>query len=282
MKRQLLIIGIGLLISLVVIYGGYRFSRWWRLQKRQWLILVIALVMALPTAYAGYRFVRWWRSTGGNFTITNSVASQSNTYIAQWLSDPSSRPALKTGQSDLCEEAPFILPSVGFIGLLWRDSASPYSMIRRHTGVDIFGDGAPGTVPVVAVYDGYLTRQEDWKSTVIIRHDDPLQPGRTIWTYYTHMAHRDGRIDYIEDTFPPGTYGKFVKQGTLLGYQGEYAGTVPGSWIAMHVHLSIVETGSDGAFLNEAALENTLDPSPYFDLSLDSDQQPTRPIRCAR
>ena len=129
MKRQLLLIVIGLLISLVVIYGGYRFSRWWRFQKRHWIILGVVLVMSLPTAYAGYRFIRWWRSTGVNFTIPNSVASQSNTYIAQWLADPSRRPALKTDQSDLCEEAPFILPSVGFIGLLWRDSASPYSMV---------------------------------------------------------------------------------------------------------------------------------------------------------
>lgn len=282
MKRRLLIIAIGLLISFVVIYGGYRFSRWWRLQKRQWLILAVVLIIALPTAYGGYRFVRWWRASGGVIPIPGSSESESNMYIGEWLTDATSRPSLRTDQSHLCAEAPFILPSVGFIGLLWRDSAAPYSLVKRHTGIDIFGDGTPGTVPVFAVYDGYLTRQQDWKSTVIIRHEDPLQSGRTIWTYYTHMANREGLTDYIENDFPKGTYGKFVKQGTLLGYQGEYAGTVPGSWIAMHVHLSIVESAADGAFLNEGQLENTIDPSPYFDLTLNSDEQPDRPIRCAK
>ena len=80
----------------------------------------------------------------------------------------------------------------------------PYNILRRHTGLDIFGDGAPGTVPVYAAYDGYLTRLPDWKSTVIIRHDDPLQPGRTIWTYYTHMASQDGEILVCRRRFPTG------------------------------------------------------------------------------
>jgi peptidoglycan LD-endopeptidase LytH len=282
MKRRLFIIGMSLLIALVMGYVGYRFIRWCRQQRRQWLIFALIVIMAVPTAFAGYRFIRWWRSQGIDFTtIIESSESESNTYIGQWLTDASSRPSLKTDQGDLCDDAPFILPSAGFIGLLWRDSASPYSSAKRHTGIDIFGDGAVGTVPVYAVYDGYLTRQEDWKSTVIIRHDDPLQPGRTIWTYYTHMANRAGTVDFIENDFPKGTYGKFVKQGTLLGYQGEYAGTVPGSWIAMHVHLSIVRDGPEG-FLNEASLSNTIDPSPYFDLTLNIDQQPDRPIRCAK
>jgi peptidoglycan LD-endopeptidase LytH len=278
MKRYLLLIVIGLLVSLLVIYGGYRFRRWWRLQTRKWIIVTLALILCLPVGYASYRLIRWWRY-GGDL-ITNED-SPSNQYIGQWLTDTSSRPMLKTDQDDLCDDAPFILPSEGFIGLLWRDSAAPYSSLRRHTGIDIFGDGAVGTVPVVAVYDGYLTREADWKSTVIIRHDDPLHPGRTIWTYYTHMANRAGTSDYIVDDFPKGTYAKFVKQGTLLGYQGEYAGTAPGAWIAMHVHLSIVEDGPTG-YLNEAVLDNTIDPSPYFDLTLNIDKEPDRPIRCAR
>lgn len=280
MRRYLFIIGVGLVISLVMIYGGYRFRHWWRLQKWRWLILALAIIMAIPTAYAGYRVFRWLRTRGVD--IISGVESESNTYIGQWLTDTSSRPSLNTDRDEVCTDAPFILPSSGFIGLLWRDPAAPYSSSRRHTGIDIFGDGPPGTVPIFAVYDGYLTRKEDWKSTVIIRHDDPLQPGRTIWTYYTHMANRSGQIDYIESDFPPGTEEKFVSQGTLLGFQGEYAGTVPGSWIAMHVHLSIVESGADGVFLNEAILENTIDPSPYFDLTLNIDQQPERPIRCER
>jgi hypothetical protein len=172
----------------------------------------------------------------------------------------------------------FLLPSSGFIGLLYRDPARPYHIFRRHTGVDIFGNGEPGDVPVVAVYDGYLTRLNDWFATVIIRHDDPLQLGRTIWTYYTHMGNRSGTTSFVSDEFPPGTADKFVKQGTLLGYQGKYAGI--GVPVGLHVHLSIVASDADGSFKNEAILDNTLDPSPYFGLPLNIDDHPKRPIKC--
>jgi peptidoglycan LD-endopeptidase LytH len=47
--------------------------------------------------------------------------------------------------------------------------------------------------PVVAAYDGYLTRSPDWKSSLIIRiPNDPLQPNRQIWIYYTHLADANG------------------------------------------------------------------------------------------
>ena len=83
---------------------------------------------------------------------------------------------------------PFILPSDGLIGLRWQDPAAPYTVLNLHPGIDIFGTGEPGTVPVYAAYDGYLTRLPEWLSTVIIRHDDPLQAGRAIWTYSVRSA----------------------------------------------------------------------------------------------
>jgi murein DD-endopeptidase MepM/ murein hydrolase activator NlpD len=208
----------------------------------------------------------------------SQTQSDSNTYIRRWFDDPASRDALRTAQREPCNGAPFILPSDGLIGLLWRDPAAPYSVLRRHTGIDIFGDGAPGEVPVYAAYGGYLTRLPDWVSSVIIRHDDPLQPGRTIWTYYTHMASEDGD-SFIMDAFPPGAREVWVEQGTLLGYQGEYAGAglFP---IGMHVHFSIVKSEADGSFKNESDLSNTLDPSPYLGLPLNIATRPARPIRC--
>ena len=154
----------------------------------------------------------------------------------------------------------------------------PYNGMRRHTGIDIFGDGDPGEVAVVAAYDGYLTREDGWLSTVAIRHDDPLQPGRTIWTYYTHMADVTGSESFIAPDFPPGTTDVFVEQGTLLGYQGTYSGSGPP--VGLHVHMSIVESDTDGTIKNEADLSNTLDPSPYFGLPLNIDGLPPRPIRC--
>jgi peptidoglycan LD-endopeptidase LytH len=211
--------------------------------------------------------------------IYNSAQSDSNRYISRWFDDPGHRAELATIQRTPCPGAPFLLPSDGLIGLLWKDSAAPYNLLRRHSGIDIFGDGVPGTVPVYAAYDGTLTRLPDWKATVIIRHDDPLQPGRTIWTYYTHMASRDGNTSYVVDAFPPGTEAVWVTQGTLLGYQGEYSGNTLAP-VGLHVHISIVKSDPDGSFKNESHPGNTLDPSPYFGMMLNSGDKPERPIQC--
>lgn len=205
--------------------------------------------------------------------------SNSNKVIHEWFRDPASRARLSTIRRAPCPGAPFLLPSDGLIGLLWRDSAAPYNLLRRHSGIDIFGDGRPGEVPVYAAYDGYLTRLPDWKSTVIIRHDDPLQPGRTIWTYYTHMASRDGETSYVADAFPAGTGQVWVTQGTLLGYQGEYSGNSLAP-VGLHVHFSIVQSEPDGSFKNEARSGNTLDPSPYLGMPVNIRDKPSRPIGC--
>ena len=212
------------------------------------------------------------------FVYQHLARSNSGEPIGQWFRQREVRPQLITENLEICPNAPFILPSTGFIGLIYRDPIGPYNILRRHTGIDIFGDGQSGEVPVIAVYDGYLTRLDSWFATVIIRHDDPLQEGRTIWTYYTHMGDRDGIESYIDEAFPRGTNEMFVEQGTLLGYQGEYAGT--GAPVGLHVHLSVVESEDDGTFKNEAVLENTLDPSPYFGLSLNIADLPERPIQC--
>lgn len=165
-----------------------------------------------------------------------------------------------------CESAPFAFPTDGFVGFLWDDSFRPS---HRHTGIDIFGGAQTGQTPVVAAYDGYLTRLPDWKSTVIIRIPaDPLQPGRQIWTYYTHLADEQGN-PFISPEFPPGTIEQFVSAGTLLGYQGNYSGT-PGSPTGVHLHFSIVLDDGQGKFRNELDIHNTLDPSPYFALDLNA------------
>jgi murein DD-endopeptidase MepM/ murein hydrolase activator NlpD len=209
--------------------------------------------------------------------------SQSNSpsAIELWFTNVNARPALATVRHQVaCPGAPFILPSDGLIGLLWSDPAGPYTVLNTHTGVDIFGDGQPGEVPVYAAYDGYLTRLENWRATLIIRHDDPLQPGRTIWTYYTHMASEDGTESYIVPDFPEGTQGRWVTQGTRLGYQGEYAGEATRP-VGLHLHFSIVQSEPDGSFKNEARLANTLDPSPYLGMPVAISDLPARPIDCA-
>jgi hypothetical protein len=214
-------------------------------------------------------------------SLRQSGDGRSNSFepIARWFTDPTSRPSLITERGESpCPGAPFRLPSEGLIGLLWGDPASPYTILNTHSGIDIFGDGAPGRVPIYAVYPGHLTRLPDWLSTVIIRHDDPLQPGRTIWTYYTHMASKDGSTSFVAPAFPPGTADQAVEQGELLGYQGEYAGN--GAPVGLHLHFSIVQSEADGSFKNEARVANTLDPSPYFGMSMNIADLPDRPLRC--
>lgn len=233
-----------------------------------WIFLLIALVgLAVAVGLFAYR---WYFGVG---------ESDSNNVIYRYLINPAERPGLTTEGYVACPDAPFILPSQGLIGLLYADPARPYNATRRHTGIDIFGDGPNNTVANVAAYDGWLTRLPDWRSTVIIRHDDPLQVGRTIWTYYTHMASTDGSVSYIDAAFPPGTTNRFVEQGTLLGHQGDYGGD--GYSVAMHLHFSIVKSDGNGEFLNEALLENTLDPTPYLGLDVNIAADPDFPIRCA-
>ncbi len=243
-----------------------------RANRRRVLLILLALVLlgSAVLLLGGRLLLRW----------VSETQSDSNVYIRRWFNDPAIRPDWTASQqTQPCPGAPFLLPTSGFIGLLWSDTVGPYNILRRHTGVDIFGAGAPGTVPVVAAYDGYLTRLPEWVATVIIRHDDPLQPGRTLWTYYTHMAARDGVESYVAAAFPRGTSAVFVRQGTLLGYQGEYSGT--GAPIGLHLHFSIVLSEPDGSFRNEALLENTLDPSPYLGMPVSIAGTPERPIRCA-
>ncbi len=189
--------------------------------------------------------------------------------LRQYWKDPAAHADWTIEAGGRCGDAPFLLPTDGLIGFLWGDSFRPG---HRHQGLDIFGPTGPdglGETPVVAAYDGYLTREPGWKSAVIIRHpQDPLDPGRQIWTYYTHMADPEGE-SFIVDSFPAGTRERFVAAGTLLGHQGNYSGddTNP---TGMHLHFSIVLDDGTGRYRNELEFANTLDPSPYLGLRVNA------------
>ena len=143
---------------------------------------------------------------------------------------------------------------------------------HRHQGIDIFGPTGPdglGETTVIAAYSGYLTRLPTWHSAVIIRiPQDPLEPGRQIWTYYTHMADADG-ASFIDPVFPPGTSEVFVAAGTHLGYQGNYSAD-PSNPTGLHLHFSIVLDDGKGGFKNELEIQNTLDPSPYLGFDVNA------------
>lgn len=187
----------------------------------------------------------------------------------QWArGDEMARADLITVQREACPGAPFVLPTDGFIGLLYADPNGPYSAAAPHQGIDIFSNAQPGVMPVYAAYDGYISREGGWRSALIQRvPDDPLSPGRQIWLYYAHMADEDGN-SFIEPAFPPGTSELFVERGTLLGYTGDYnGGALRDVWV--HLHFSIVQDDGRGRYANELEFSNTIDPSPYLGLPVN-------------
>lgn len=199
-----------------------------------------------------------------------------NVRVRLWINHPEQYSEWSVTALERCGDAPFILPTNGFIGYLWDDS---FKLGHRHQGIDIFGGNEPGLVPVYSASDGYLTRQADWKSSLIIRiPEDPIHPGHQIWIYYTHIADQEGR-SFIATDFPPGTIEKFVESGKLLGYQGNYSGD-PQNPVGVHLHFSIVKDNSQGKYLNELDIQNTLDPSPYLGLILNAQNSPSEPPVC--
>ena len=222
------------------------------MHRRGWVIVFVLALAAL--AAGGLFFRRSLRSAPRHPRVMDFIRnSDSHT---DWI--------IPAGT--ICPGAPFQFPTDGFIGYLWDDSFRP---LHRHSGLDIFGGSPPGVTPVYAAYDGYLTRLPDWKSSLIQRvPSDPLQPQRQIWLYYTHLADPQGN-SLIDEAFPPGTNEVFVAAGTLLGQQGNFSGT-PGSPTGVHLHFSIVRDDGAGKFLNESRIENTIDPSPYFGMSLNA------------
>ncbi|MGI6251650.1 MAG: M23 family metallopeptidase [Anaerolineaceae bacterium] len=167
-----------------------------------------------------------------------------------------------------CGEAPFIMPTEGFIGYLYDDR---FKLFTPHQGLDFFGGQKAGLTPVYAPYDALLTRQSNWKSTLILRvPEDPLytEGPRQIWLYMTHLADAQGE-SLILPTFPPGSVDIPVKQGDLLGYQGNYSGN-PAQPVGVHLHFSIVKDDGEGQYLNELQIKNTIDPSKYFGLNLNA------------
>lgn len=201
------------------------------------------------------------------------------TRLRQFWSNPQAHRDWMIKVGERCGEAPFLMPTDGFIGSLWGSSFRPG---HAHQGIDVFGPSGPdglGLDAVVVAYDGYLTRLPDWRSSVIIRvPKDPLQPGRQIWMYYTHLADAEGN-SFILEAFSPGIQELFVSAGTLLGYQGNYSAD-PDNPTGMHLHFSIVKDNGEGSFKNELEIRNTLDPSPYLGVDVNAESVGTAIIVC--
>ncbi len=223
------------------------------------LILSACVVLLMAGGYFLYQGVSSW-------SVAASV--ERLTRLRLWFSDPAAHPEWAINAAGRCGNAPFQYPTSGYIGFIWGDS---FRIGHRHQGLDIFGGETVGVTPVVAAYPGYLSRLPEWKSSLIVRlPQDPLQPERQIWTYYTHLADANG-TSYISPEFPPGSSEVYIEAGTLLGYQGNYSGD-PDNPTGIHLHFSIVLDDGQGRFRNELEFGNTLDPTPYFGLPLNAEQ----------
>ncbi|NLH07604.1 MAG: M23 family metallopeptidase [Chloroflexi bacterium] len=238
-----------------------RVREWLTPGRRAWIAFALLGAAVLCIAALGYRAVR---------RLQLVDPSRDQAFITWGTGDEEDRLALMTiRNAEPCPGAPFILPADGFIGLMYAAPRSPYSPSRPHQGIDIFSLGGPGLTPVYAAYDGYVTREPHWTSSLIIRvPQDPLDPTRQIWLYYTHMADRTGEQVYISDEFPPGTVDKFVERGTLLGYTGNYNGnSARGVWV--HLHFSIIRDDGNGNYSNELDFNNSIDPSRYLGIPVN-------------
>ncbi len=232
----------------------YTVSRqWWRRTLMLLSVLLILIVILL--------LFRYWRP----------AATPQLLRLRAWFNDPAAHAHWAVNAGERCGDALMLIPTSGYVGFGWDDSFRPG---HRHSGLDIFSpDGAVNVTPIVAAYDGYLTREADWKSTVILRHPDfpavpdaDLAADEQIWTYYTHMASRDGSQSFVAATFPPGTHEVFVKAGDLLGYQGNWGGS-QWQFTGLHLHFSVVKANADGSYADEREITNTYDPIPFLGLT---------------
>jgi 4-amino-4-deoxy-L-arabinose transferase-like glycosyltransferase len=171
--------------------------------------------------------------------------------------------------------------------------ACPTGVWRLPTGADrgvqgeangllFFGEGAEGGIPVYAVADGLLWRPLDLVDAVAIEHDDPLQPGEKVWTYYADLVTANGLDAHIVDAFPLGSAGVPVKAGEVIGYQGTWGGRP--NWPRwVHARFAIVRQPEVGAYPNDLTREFMLDPAPYLGLppELTAESRRVQTFACA-
>ncbi len=76
--------------------------------------------------------------------------------VIEWIRNAEAHPDWAVAEKTRCGEAPFLLPTSGYIGFLWGDAFRPG---HHHQGIDVFGGELAGVTPVYAAYDGYLSRE---------------------------------------------------------------------------------------------------------------------------
>ena len=134
-----------------------------------------------------------------------------------------------------CPDAPWRLPTNADMGMLWESGQ-----------LLMMGDGHSEKVPAYAIADGLLYQFPGWKAAVAIQHEDPLQPGEWLWSFYGDMAPAFSTGEsYIPERFL-GAEAVPVKAGDLIGYQGRYLGPNQQTWL--HLRFSLLPAEADGTF----------------------------------
>ena len=232
--------------------------------------------MNTPTKLIGWIVIGALIGLGLYIYTTMRTSAARSPYVMTYLNNPADSQNYVLQAGSRCGSAPFLFPTTGMVGYLWDDS---FQLGHRHQGIDIFAGTDVDVTEVISAFPGYLTRLPEWKSSLIVRvPSDPLNPGRQIWLYYTHMADSAGN-SFVSSDFPPGTVEQYVEAGTVLGRQGNYSGD-PNNPVGVHLHFSVVKDDGLGHFKNELDINNTYDPSPYLGLALNANNNPDQIPTC--
>ncbi|MBN2047533.1 MAG: glycosyltransferase family 39 protein [Anaerolineaceae bacterium] len=125
-------------------------------------------------------------------------------------------------------------PTRGEFGAVWNTNQ-----------LFIYGHGDIGAIPVYAVADGLLYRFDEWQGAVAIQHEDPLQLGKMVWSFYGDMLNVYSGDELVAADFPRGVQAVPVRKGDLIGYQGN---SYMGALEQPHLHFALVPADEDGGF----------------------------------
>lgn len=196
-----------------------------------------------------------WTQQMRDEVMNNYVATA---YLAETTIYTPARNSVPASQVLYCHpDSGWMTPTRGALGAFWYARE-----------VFIAGGQDWNTTPVYAVADGLLYRFWGWSGAVSVQHDDPLNPGEKVWTFYGSMRNPwNENEQYISDKFPIGARAVPIRQGELIGYQG--AVSLPGVDTRSRLHFAVVPADEDGFFPVEW-MELPYNPDSYQeDLEID-------------
>jgi hypothetical protein len=151
------------------------------------------------------------------------------------LFEPKDNQTTAYPENMVCPDAPFQLPTQADMGMYWKDGQ-----------VLMLGNERSGEIPVFAVADGFLYQFPEWDTAVAIQHEDPLDPGNTIWSFYGDLAPAFDKFNPIIETPYIKAKGIPVKAGDLIGYQGRWLGPSQQTWV--HLRFTLLPASKSGDF----------------------------------